>query len=232
MFDRWIGIYSAGVSSTNVSLTPDGVKINGNGGIRQFLEADLKGRICTIAVLDGENNLFTAVSPILDTENIRWQISRNVKDLWFGLRFREDIEKTWDLTITALDQAIKAAKIEFGNRFTGWPVWDYGAELAKCQRYQFCLSGDFPVVSVTGTNLISVFASMPVTMRQTPVIKDFSIASIVLDGQFYEPSDFTYNAILNDKDHTHLTITLTPAVTLPRGKSGTIRLSATLEANL
>ena len=28
-----------------------------------------------------------------------------------------------------------AAKLEPGNRFTGWPVWDYGAELEKCRRY-------------------------------------------------------------------------------------------------
>lgn len=36
-----------------------------------------------------------------------------------------------------VDKAAKvyATKLELGNRFTGWPVWDYGAELLKCQRY-------------------------------------------------------------------------------------------------
>lgn len=28
-----------------------------------------------------------------------------------------------------------AAKLEPGNRFTGWPAWDYGTELVKCQKY-------------------------------------------------------------------------------------------------
>jgi len=175
MFDRWIGIYSAGVSSTNVSLTHDGVKINGNGGIRQLLEADLKGRICTIAVLDGENNLLTAVSPILDTENDRWQVGPSIKGLWFGLRFRKD----WDLTITGTDKTIKAVKIEFGNRFTGWPTWDYGTELAKCQRYfqRLALRG-VPVDNsvVYGWNAIPnrIRIPLPVTMRVPPALVSFS----------------------------------------------------------
>ena len=175
MFDRWIGIYSAGVSSTNVSLTHDGVRINGNGGIRQKVEADLEGRICTIAVLDSENNLLTAVSPILDTENDRWQVGPSIKGLWFGSRFRKD----WDLTITGTDKTIKAVKIEFGNRFTGWPTWDYGTELAKCQRYfqRLALRGA-PVDNsvVYGWNAIPnrVRIPLPVTMRVPPALVSFS----------------------------------------------------------
>ena len=179
MFDRWIGIYSAGVSSTNVSLTPDGVKINGEGGIRQFFEADLKGRICTIAVLDGENKLFTVTSPILNTEGPQWQIGKQFGNMWIGLRFREDVEKTWDLTITGTDKTIKAVKIELGNRFTGWPVWDYGTELAKCQRYfqRLALRGA-PVDNsvVYGWNAIPnrVRIPLPVTMRVPPALVSFS----------------------------------------------------------
>ena len=179
MFDRWIGIYSAGVSGTNVSLTPDGVKINGEGGIRQFFEADLKGRICTIAVLDGENKLFTVTSPILNTEGPQWQIGKQFGNMWIGLRFREDVEKTWDLTITGTDKTIKAVKIELGNRFTGWPVWDYGTELAKCQRYfqRLALRGA-PVDNsvVYGWNAIPnrVRIPLPVTMRVPPALVSFS----------------------------------------------------------
>ena len=179
MFDRWIGIYSAGVSGTNVSLTPDGVKINGEGGIRQFFEADLKGRICTIAVLDGENKLFTVTSPILNTEGPQWQIGKQFGNMWIGLRFREDVEKTWDLTITGIDKTIKAVKIELGNRFTGWPVWDYGTELAKCQRYfqRLALRGA-PVDNSVGygwnaiPNRIRI--PLPVTMRVPPALVSFS----------------------------------------------------------
>ena len=179
MFDRWIGIYSAGVIGTNVSLTPDGVKINGEGGIRQFFEADLKGRICTIAVLDGENKLFTVTSPILNTEGPQWQIGKQFGNMWIGLRFREDVEKTWDLTITGIDKTIKAVKIELGNRFTGWPVWDYGEELAKCQRYFQCLAlRGAPVDNsvVYGWNAIPnrVRIPLPVTMRVPPALVSFS----------------------------------------------------------
>ena len=133
-FDRWVLVYGES-GNANISLTSNGVKINGSGGIRQFLEADLKGRICTIAVLDSEDNLFIVTSPILNTEKSEWQISKHFENLWIGFRFREDRERTWDLTITALEKTLKAAKIEFGNRFTGWPAWDYGTELVKCQKY-------------------------------------------------------------------------------------------------
>lgn len=189
MFDRWIGIYSAGVSGTNVSLTPDGVKINGEGGIRQFFEADLKGRICTIAVLDGENKLFTVTSPILNTEGPQWQIGKQFGNMWIGLRFREDVEKTWDLTITGTDKTIKAVKIELGNRFTGWPVWDYGAELRKCQRYLLGIRPDnykegiIPIgQGVATTNgKVRVLIPTPVSMRTRPVfnvdINNLRIAS-------------------------------------------------------
>jgi len=135
-------------------------------------------------------------------------------------------------TYSTKESYLKAAKAELGSYFTGWPVWNYALELAKCQRYQFNLSGDFIVVSATGANLASIFVSMPVTMRQTPVVKDFSIQSIALDGQSYNAEDFTYSHIFNDKNHTHFLINLAPKVTLPHGKVGVIRLSTMLNANL
>ena len=194
MFDRWIGIYSAGVSSTNVSLTHDGVRINGNGGIRQKVEADLEGRICTIAVLDSENNLLTAVSPILDTENDRWQVGPSIKGLWFGLRFRED----WDLTITGTDKTIKAVKIEFGNRFTGWPVWDYGVELAKCQKYQLLTTENGSMhIRAASLSANSIFFDLPipVTMRTTPVLTNPEAFVVRRFGSIDAESGFTFSAL-------------------------------------
>ena len=35
------------------------------------------------------------------------------------------------------DIDLAAVKLEPGPRFTGWPVWNYALELAKCQRYYF-----------------------------------------------------------------------------------------------
>ena len=99
--------------------------------------------------------------------------------MWIGLRFREDVEKTWDLTITGIDKTIKAVKIELGNRFTGWPTWDYGTELAKCQRYfQRLVLRGAPVDNsvVYGWNAIPnrVRIPLPVTMRVPPALVSFS----------------------------------------------------------
>ena len=178
-FDRWVLVYGDGGSAANITLSSDGVKINGSGGIRQFLEADLKGRICTIAVLDGENKLFTVTSPILNTEGPQWQIGKHLENMWIGLRFREDRGKSWDLTITGIDKTIKAVKIELGNRFTGWPTWDYGTELAKCQRYfqRLVLRGapvDNSVVYGWNATPNRVRIPLPVTMRVPPALVSFS----------------------------------------------------------
>ena len=177
-FDRWVLVYGDGGSAANITLSSDGVKINGSGGIRQFLEADLKGRICTIAVLDGENKLFTATSPILNTESSEWQIGKHLENMWIGFRFREDRGKSWDLTITGIDKTIKAVKIESGNRFTGWPVWDYGAELRKCQRYFYktvlSSNGFFQMNGIAyRSNELDSILFLPVAMREggKPVIQ-------------------------------------------------------------
>jgi len=180
-FDRWVLIYGD-FGDTNVSLTSDGVKINGNGGIRQFLEADLKGRICTIAVLDSEDNLFIVTSPILHTKNPEWQISKSFKNLWIGFRFREDRGSTWGITIKTLDKALdktfKAAKIEFGNRFTVWPAWNHETELRRCQKY-FCRFDQVANGFITGSRTsMRLSAITPVTMRTKPALVDFEIRNV------------------------------------------------------
>ncbi len=192
-FDRWVLVYGDGGSAANITLSSDGVKINGSGGIRQFFEADLKGRICTIAVLDGENKLFTATSPILNTESSEWQIGKHLENMWIGFRFREDRGKSWDLTITGIDKTIKAVKIELGNRFTGWPAWDYGTELRKCQRYLLGIRPDnykeriIPIgQGVATTNgKVRVLIPTPVSMRTRPVfnvdINNLRVASTTPD---------------------------------------------------
>ena len=71
---------------------------------------------------------------------------------------------------------IKCAKTEYQKRFTGWPAWDYGAELAKCQRYQYYKSGLWKFLGigicpgfVNGKYELTTFVSLPVTMRTNPV---------------------------------------------------------------
>ncbi len=72
-----------------------------------------------------------------------------------------------------------ATKLELGNRFTGWPAWDYGTELAKCQRYfqRLALRGapvDNSVVYGWNTIPNRVRIPLPVTMRVPPALVSFS----------------------------------------------------------
>lgn len=70
-----------------------------------------------------------------------------------------------------------AAKLEPGNRFTGWPAWDYGTELRKCQRYLLGIRPDnykeriIPIgQGVATTNgKVRVLIPTPVSMRTRPV---------------------------------------------------------------
>ena len=71
-----------------------------------------------------------------------------------------------------------AAKLEPGNRFTGWPVWDYGAELRKCQRYFYktvlSSNGFFQMNGIAyKSNELDSFLFLPVAMREggKPVIQ-------------------------------------------------------------
>ena len=69
-------------------------------------------------------------------------------------------------------------KLEPGNRFTGWPAWDYGAELLKCQRYLLGIRPDnykegiIPIgQGVATTNgKVRFLIPTPVPMRTRPVL--------------------------------------------------------------
>ena len=73
------------------------------------------------------------------------------------------------------DIDLAAVKLEPGPRFTGWPVWNYALELAKCQRYQYYKSGLWKFLGigichglVNGKYELTTFISLPVTMRTNP----------------------------------------------------------------
>ena len=80
-------------------------------------------------------------------------------------------------TYSAKESYLKAAKAEPGAYFTGWPVWNYALELAKCQRYYFnTINKDnyayITVAAVARTNnrLMSI-VNAPVSMRSRPAPK-------------------------------------------------------------
>lgn len=87
---------------------------------------------------------------------------------------------------------IKAAKLELGSVQTlahqdssgAWvlnQLPDYGAELARCQRYLVPLSSDLVQAVIIGTGMIFFFVPLPVTMRATPTIavNNFRVRSVM-----------------------------------------------------
>ena len=101
----------------------------------------------------------------------------------------DSITKTF--TVTAAGTKLIAAKLELGDVQTlahlyggAWvlnQLPDYGAELARCQRYLVPLSSDLVQAVIIGTGIIFFFVPLPVTMRATPtiVVDDFKVRSVM-----------------------------------------------------
>lgn len=98
---------------------------------------------------------------------------------------------TKTFTVTAAGTKLIAAKLELGGVQTlahlhggAWvlnQLPDYGAELARCQRYLVPLSSDLVQAVIIGTGIIFFFVPLPVTMRVTPtiVVDDFKVRSVM-----------------------------------------------------
>ena len=98
---------------------------------------------------------------------------------------------TKTFTVTAAGTKLIAAKLELGDvqtlaRLEGgaWELNqlpDYGAELARCQRYLVPLASDLVQAVIIGTGMIFFFVPLPVTMRATPtiVVDDFKVRSVM-----------------------------------------------------
>ena len=98
---------------------------------------------------------------------------------------------TKTFTVTAAGTKLIAAKLEQGDVQTlarlEYGAWvlnqlpDYGAELARCQRYLVPLASDLVQAVIIGTGIIFFFVPLPVTMRATPtiVVNDFKVRSVM-----------------------------------------------------
>ena len=80
-------------------------------------------------------------------------------------------------TYSTKESYLKAAKAEPGAYFTGWPVWNYALELAKCQRYALEMVsafntkfGEIGIGSATNTTRAVVFCPTPVSLRVKPAV--------------------------------------------------------------
>lgn len=98
---------------------------------------------------------------------------------------------TKTFTVTAAGTKLIAAKLELGDVQTlahlyggAWvlnQLPDYGAELARCQRYLVPLASDLVQAVIIGTGIIFFFVPLPVTMRAKPtiVVDDFKVRSVM-----------------------------------------------------
>lgn len=81
-------------------------------------------------------------------------------------------------TYSTKESYLKAAKAEPGAYFTGWPVWNYALELAKCQRYFYripeVIADGFiapaGIFNENGTYGYTVL-NFPVPMRTIPALR-------------------------------------------------------------
>lgn len=97
---------------------------------------------------------------------------------------------TKTFTVTAAGTKLIAAKLELGDVQTlahlyggAWvlnQLPDYGAELARCQRYLMPLVSDLVQAVIVGPDTIFFFVPLPVTMRATPTIAvdNFKVRSV------------------------------------------------------
>lgn len=168
----WIGgLASEATTGYSLNVTPDGLVLLPLHYVSQYFEqVTWEGELVTFALLmDG----------ILYTVSWKWnkdaeyELIANFKGLL--IRYSGKYKYIQLLSTAASNLILQAAKAEKGSIFTGWPVWNYALELAKCQRYQYYKSGLWKFIGigispglVNGKYELTAFISLPVTMRTNP----------------------------------------------------------------
>ena len=91
------------------------------------------------------------------------------------------------------DIDLAAVKLEPGPRFTGWPVWNYALELAKCQRYALEMVsafntkfGEIGVGSASNATRAVIFCPVPVSLRVKPTVSFTGDFRLVESGSWQE----------------------------------------------
>ncbi len=185
--DRWVLGSGPATGGTAVTLSADGLVLNGNTQfqytlIRQTLSAPvLPGQTYTLSVLLA-NGTLVQNSGQSTAEDVDWcllQITPTCYIRAVGLNKVELVE-------TAETPPIKALKMEAGDHQTlayqdesgAWQLFetpDYGEELAKCQRYQLVLSSTDSHSSVGSgvvhtTTQARIVIPLPNTLRIKPTL--------------------------------------------------------------
>lgn len=97
------------------------------------------------------------------------------------------------LSTAASNLILQAAKAEKGSIFTGWPVWNYALELAKCQRYALEMVsafntkfGEIGVGSASNATRAVIFCPVPVSLRVKPTVSFTGDFRLVESGSWQE----------------------------------------------
>ena len=95
---------------------------------------------------------------------------------------------------------VRKIKLESGPYFTGWPVWNYAQELAKCQRYQLLTTENGSMhIRAASLSANNIFFDLPtpVTMRTTPVLTNPEAFVVRRFGSIEAESGFTFSALVH-----------------------------------
>ena len=188
--DMWIGgLTSEATTGYSLNVTPDGLVLLPLHYVLQYFEqVTWEGELVTFALLmDG----------ILYTVSWKWnkdaeyELIANFKGLliWYSGKY-----KYIQLLSTAASNLIlQAAKAEKGSIFTGWPVWNYALELAKCQRYALEMVsafntkfGEIGVGSASNAIRAVIFCPVPVSLRVKPTVSFTGDFRLVESGSWQE----------------------------------------------
>lgn len=195
--DRWRS------NCSGITIDDNGLQLSSTGGTTQYLEQRLElrtaealaGKTVTMSLLYSENGVDTLRTTTEVFPEIGWLSARTWADFPWRFEFGfEGESSSYGVVRLAADSAaartlqLKAVKLELGAEQTlarqvdgSWflrEIPDYGAELAKCQRYCFApfIGGSiFTRTTFVGTGIVQFFVSTPVTLRTNPVLESGTV---------------------------------------------------------
>lgn len=195
--DRWRS------NCSGITIDDNGLQLSSTGGTTQYLEQRLErktaealaGKTVTMSLLYSENGVDTLRTTTEVFPEIGWLSARTWADFPWRFEFGFEGESPgYGVVRLATDSAaartlqLKAVKLELGAEQTlarqvdgNWvlrEIPDYGAELARCQRFCFApfVGGSvFTRTTFVGTGIVQFFVSTPVTLRTNPVLESGTV---------------------------------------------------------
>ena len=187
--DMWYGGLAGGATTGySLSITSNGLVLLPLHFIQQtFEQVSWEGEFVTFALLmDGM--LYTASWKW--NKDAEYELIANFRGLL--IRYSGKYKYIQLLNAVTDNFILQAAKAEKGAIFTGWPVWNYALELAKCQRYALemvrNLKGSASIIG-SGSALTEqqavIFIPTPISLRTDPSVRFNGNIKLVLGSDFW-----------------------------------------------